>query len=324
MNFLKYFTQFLVGTGHSLLALGVLLIVLAACGWSAPAGSEPAPSPDKLAEIIARKTLIIATDPDWLPQSKLDEGVARAANTKCDSNQFTANQFEGFDVAVAVEVAGRLGVEPCFVTPAWTLITSGNWDDRWDIHVGSMTIVPERIEVLYFTQPYYTSPAAFFVHKDNATFGKPADLSGKRIGVCTGCIYEKYLDGTLTIPGEEPDFVVKNSVIEGYQTEALENLVLGDGVELDAVLTQLTAGQEAIRAGQPVKQLGQPVFNEYLAIAIDKKHSKDPVSLARKVSEIVQQMHADGRLQQLSEQYYGLDLTTAAGQFELQSVQQLP
>jgi polar amino acid transport system substrate-binding protein len=324
MNLLHRFIQFLVGTGQSLLALGILLIILAACGLSSSSGTEPTPIPDKLTEIMARETLIIATEPEWPPQSKLDESIARAENTKCGSDQFTANQFEGFDAAVAVEIAKRLGIEPCFVTPAWTLITSGNWDDRWDIHVGSMTIVPERIEALYFTQPYYTSPAAFFVHEDNTTFTKPADLSGKRIGVCTGCIYENYLDGTLTIPGEEPDFVVENSIVEGYQTEALENLLLGDGVELDAVLTQLTSGQDAIKAGQPIKQLGEPVFNEYLAIAVDKKHSKNPISLARKAAEIVRQMHDDGTLQQLSQQYYGLDLTTAASQFDIQSVQQLP
>lgn len=324
MNSLKRFTHTFTQVGIFVPAWGMLLFVMAACSSPSISVTDPTRIPDKLSEILARGTLIIATDPDWTPQSKLDESIARTENTKCTSDQFTANQFEGFDVAVAVEIAGRLGVEPCFVTPAWTLITSGSWDDRWDIHVGSMTITPERMEVLYFTQPYYTSPAAFFVHKDNTTFSKPADLSGKRVGVCTGCIYENYLNGTLVIPGADPNFVVKEPIIEGYQTEAIENLALGDGVELDAILTQVTTGQDAIRAGLPIKQLGEPVFNEYLAVAIDKKHSKNPTTLAGKTAEIVQQMHNDGTLLRLSQQYYELDLTTAASQFDLQSLQQLP
>ena len=49
-----------------------------------------------------------------------------------------------------------------------------------------MTITPERMVNLYFTQPYYTYPAAFFVHADNTTFTEPADLSGATIGVCGG------------------------------------------------------------------------------------------------------------------------------------------
>ena len=56
----------------------------------------------------------------------------RAANTKCAADELTANQVEGFDIDTAVEIAKRLGVEPCFVTPTWDLITAGSWGGRWD------------------------------------------------------------------------------------------------------------------------------------------------------------------------------------------------
>jgi polar amino acid transport system substrate-binding protein len=106
------------------------------------------------------------------------EGGERPADTKCASDQLTGAELRGFDISTAVEIAERLGVEACFVTPAWDLITAGNWADRWDLSVGSMTITPERMVNLYFTQPYYTYPAAFFVHTDNTTFQAPTDLSG--------------------------------------------------------------------------------------------------------------------------------------------------
>jgi polar amino acid transport system substrate-binding protein len=281
---------------------------------------------DKLTEIMARGTLIVATDSNYPPQSELKEDVARATNTKCDSNQHTANQLEGFDVDVAVEIAGRLGVEPCFVTPAWTLVVGGSWADRWDVHVGSMTITPERMELLYFTQPYYTTPAAFFVHQDNTTFTQPSDLSGKRVGACASCTYEFFLDGSLVIPGETIDFVVKDAVIYGYEvdTSALQDLAQGDGMQLDAVLVAQPTGQNAVKEGLPLKQLSQPVFFEYLAVDVDKKHSKDPISLVYKVNEIIQQMHDDGTLLKISLQYYGEDLTTAAGQFDIHALDQLP
>ncbi len=313
--------------GKSIPAFGMLLVLIALAACSSPSGptATPTTSADKLAEIMARGTLIVATDPNYAPQSEL-KNVARAANTKCASNQHTANQLEGFDVEVAVEVARRLGVEACFVTPAWTLIVDGSWADRWDINVGSMAITPERMEVLYFTQPYYTTPAAFFVHKDNATFVQPSDLSGKRVGVCTGCTYEFFLDGSLVIPGEEIDFVVTDAVVSGYEIDmpAMEDLALGDGVRLDAVLVALPTGQNAIEEGLSLKQLGEPVFFEYLAIDIDKKHSKDPVSLVVRVNEIIQQMHNDGTLLKFSQQYYGGDLTTTASQFDIHALGQIP
>jgi hypothetical protein len=57
---------------------------------------------------------------------------------------------------------------------------------------------------------------------------------------------------------------------------------------------------------------------------IDKKRSKDPLSLARKITEIIQQMHADSTLLKFSQQYYDDDLTTPAGQYNIQVLGQLP
>jgi polar amino acid transport system substrate-binding protein len=189
-------------------------VLLAGCGGAKPTPEPTAPN-DLLAKITARGTLVIATDPAYPPQSELIPGAARAANTKCAPTEHTANEFTGFDVDTAAEIARRLGVEPCFVAPPWTQLTAGNWDDRWDISVGSMAITPERMQELYFTQPYYATPAALFVHQDNTSFSQPSDLSGRRVGGCTDCTYEAYLQGTLVIPGTEIDFVIQDAVIIG-------------------------------------------------------------------------------------------------------------
>jgi polar amino acid transport system substrate-binding protein len=292
---------------------------LAAC---APA--TPKAATNKLDQVLARGTLVISTDPAYPPQSQLVEGAKRAASTKCASDQHTANELSGFDIDTAVAVAKALGVEPCFFTPDWTLIVGGSWSDRWDISIGSMTVTPERMQKLYFTQPYYTTPAAFFVYKDNATFKQPSDLAGKKIGGCTGCTYDFYLAGTLKIPGETINNVVANPNFVGYETDlnALQDLALGDGVRLDAVLTAQPTGAGAIKNGMPLKQLGEPVFFEYLAGAFDKAATLDPVPLAKKVSEIIQKMETDGTLLGLSQKYYKMDLTTSAGKFDLNSLNQ--
>jgi polar amino acid transport system substrate-binding protein len=297
----------------------VLSMVLTACGSPAQQASA-----DKLAEITQRGTLLVSTDPAYPPQSQLVEGAQRPADTKCTGDQRTSTELQGFDIEVAKEVAKRLSVEVCFVTPDWTLITGGNWADRWDLSIGSMTITPERMEKLYFTQPYYTTPAAFFVHKDNTTLSQPSDLSGKKVGACSGCTYDAYIAGTLTIPGEKFDYVVKDAQFTGYETDinALQDLALGDGVRLDGVLTALPTGAGAIADGLPLKQLGEPVYFEYLAGAVDKASTKDPVSFVKKVTEILQQMHSDGTLIKLSEEFYGLDLASAAAKFDWNALNQ--
>ena len=300
--------------------ISIMGLLLASCSTSTAAPK------DKLEEILARGRLIVSTDPAYPPQSQLVETAQRAADTKCASDERTAAELTGFDVDVAVAIAAKLGVEACFVTPDWTLITAGNWSNRWDISIGSMTVTPERMANLYFTQPYYTTPAAFFVNSANTSYTQPSDLSGKKIGACTGCTYDAYLAGTLSIPGETIDFVVNNAEFVGYETDvfAMQDLALGDGVRLDAVLTAQPLGQNEIKNGQPFKQLGDPVYFEYLAGAVDKATTPDPVPFLKKVSEIIVGLNTDGTLLQLSNKYYGLDLTTAAATFDLAALNQWP
>ena len=301
--------------------LSVLIIasfVLSACR------ATPESAADKLAEVKARGTLIVATDPAYPPQSELVENATRAANTKCASDQVTGDELRGFDIDTAKEIAKRLGVEACFVTPDWTLITGGSWADRWDISVGSMTPDVDRLTKLYFSQPYYTTPAAFFVHNTNTSFSQPSDLSGQTVGACTGCTYDKYLTQSLEIPGVTINFVVSNPDFKGYDTDtsALQDLAIGDGERLDAVLTAQPTGLGVIADGMPLKQLGEPVFFEYLAAAFDRSSGKDSVPLAKEVTRIIAEMHADGTLSKFSMDHYGSDLTSAAATFDVGAFKQ--
>ena len=274
---------------------------------------------DKLTEIEEKGTLVVSIDPAYPPQSEINSTAIRVPDTRCTVDQLTTNELSGFDVEVAVEIAKRLGVEACFVTPDWTQITSGNWQDQWDISVGSMAITPERMKSLSFTQPYYATPATFFVNSDNANTSNPSDLSGKKIGVCSGCTYQFYLEGTLSLPGQKIDYTVKNAEVIEYANEALalQDLAWGNGTKLDAVLVASPTGKQAIHKGLPIKPIGGPAYLEYLAAAVDKNQVHDPSSFVYRVTEIIQQMHGDGTLKNLSMQYYGEDLTTTAAEFNI-------
>jgi polar amino acid transport system substrate-binding protein len=296
--------------------LVLISLVLSACGGTTAGGKAGG---DLLSAIQKRGTLIVSTDPAYPPQSSLKAEPARTEGTKCAEDQKTLGELEGFDIDSAAAIAEALGVEACFVSPDWGMIVSGNWADRWDISVGSVSIKADRIPVLYFAQPYYAVPAAAFVHKDNTTYAAPADLSGKKIGVCGGCTYESFLDGTLSLPGEEINFIITGAEIKTYDTDttALEDLALGDGVRLDAVITAQPTGLGVIENGRPLKQLGDPVFYEFNAPAIDRSSTLDPLPFLAKVTEIVKALHADGTLLELSMQWYGIDYTTAASNFDL-------
>jgi len=155
------------------------------------------------------------------------------------------------------------------------------------------------------------------VHKDNTSISNPeADLDGKRVGVCDGCTYESYLRGTLELPGQGViPSVVQNPLVVTYGTdsEAIDELARGDGVRLDAVISALPTLEEAIDHGAPIRVAGAPLYTEELAVAILKDSPLDSTSLVQRVSQIIQELHADGTLTSLSDKWYGTDLTVVKG-----------
>ena len=289
--------------------IGVLALPLAACGGGDDDGRAVNEASDDgvcsdaedgtlLAEVCDRGTLTVSTDPAYPPQSSLDK---------------QSGDYVGFDIDVATEIADRIGVDVAWEAPSWDVITAGGWNDRWQMSVGSMTPTNDRQAVLNFTQPYYYTPAVVVVNEDNTSVSDvTTDLDGAKIGVCSACTYEQFLDKSLKIKGFPFDFTIDDAEISGYDTDttALEDLGLGDGVRLDAVITSLTTAQGYIDAGGPVKIVGDPVFYEPLAVAIDKSSSADPESFTEAVDTIVGEMHDDGTLTELSKKWYdGTDLS---------------
>jgi len=287
----------------------VLAFPLAACGGSDDriAGGGPSEEgacaeaegdDDLLAQGCEQGAVTVSTDPAYPPQSSLDK----------DSGDYV-----GFDIDVATEIAERLGVEVAWETPSWDVITAGGWNNRWQMSVGSMTPTNDRQQVLNFTEPYYYTPAVVVVHEDNTTVTDLAtDLDGAKIGVCSGCTYEQFLDKSLEIEGFTFDFVIDDAEVSGYDTDttALQDLSIGDGTRLDAVITSLTTAQGYVDSGKPVKIVGDPVFFEPLAAAVDKSSDADPASFSEAVDTIVGEMRSDGTLTELSKKWYdGTDLS---------------
>jgi len=247
-----------------------------------------------LDSIMAKKKIMVATDANWPPQSFIND----------------KNEMDGFDVDVAREIAKRMNVSIEFITPSWDIITAGNWNRRWDLHVGSMTPTKKRAEMLAFPAVYYYTPAAVAVHKKSNIL-RIQDLSGKKVGTGTGSTFELYLQEDLAIDAVgAPKFKyqIKKPQIKSYETStiALDDLRLGDGVRLDGVVSSLPVFLEAIENGYPIKVLGQPIFYEPLSVTIDLGDA----ALNNTLKDIVTNMRKDGTLSKISKKWYGVDYAT--------------
>jgi polar amino acid transport system substrate-binding protein len=279
-------------------------LLLSACGGQAQAV-------DLLAQIKQRGTIVVSTDPNYEPQSFINTNGKRLTNTKCATDQLTSAEMQGFDVDVAVELGKRLGVETCFATPNWDAITAGNWADKWDISVGSMTVTTDRQKILEFSPAYYYTPAMLAVLKDSG-FTKLDDLAGKAICAGSSTTYETWLNsGPMGLPATsiyaKPPAGITVVPLDTDQ-ECAQALTSGRK-DFVAYITSATVIDANIAAGMPVMKLGSTVYSEDLAVAVDKKHTLPIATLMDAINKIITDMHSDGTLSTLSTKWFKSDLT---------------
>ena len=282
----------------------LVAIVLTACG------AKSAAPADLLAKIKSQGYIIISTDPNYEPLSFLDTQGKRIANTKCPSDTLTTAEMKGFDVDTAKEIGKRLGVEVCFATPNWDLITAGNWADKWDVSVGSMTITNARAKILTFTVPYNYNFAVIAVSKVSGITSID-QLAGKALCVGASTTYEDWLTGKLDLPAEDvyvqPPAGVKEVPLDTDQ-ECAQSIASGR-TDFVGYVTTSTVVDANIAAGMPVIKLPQNVYQERLAACVDKSSSLPTDTLVAQLNTIITAMHSDGTLTNLSKQWFGYDMT---------------
>ena len=95
--------------------------------------------------------------------------------------------------------------------------------------------------------------------------------------------------------------------IAPYDTDnvAFQDLGLGAGVRLDAILTNLVTAQPRLNQDQRFKLAGEPLYSEPNSVAIEKG---DPQWDA-KVREVFAQLKQDGTLSKLSQKWIGADIS---------------
>lgn len=245
-----------------------------------------------LDRVNEKKEIVVATNVGWPPQSYLDD----------------SNKLIGFDIDVANEIGKRLGVNVRFETPEWATMTGGRWQGRFDLGVGSVAPTKARAEVIDFAGIYYYSPYVYVVNKDS-TAKSVDDLKGKTIGVETATASEDFINRRLKIeaPGLPPvEYNLEPGEVRTYPDSMMpfDELRLGDGVRLDAVVAPEQTAKNAIKNGYPVKILDVKYPFRAPAVIIAEKGDAEWTS---KLGELVKAMKADGTLATLTTKWYGAD-----------------
>ncbi len=135
------------------------------------------------------------------------------------------------------------------------------------------------------------------------------EFRGKKVGVGSASTYEAYLNKDLVIEGANTPidypFNTVQAVPYDNETVAFQDLALGTGKRLDAMVTNLVTAKERIDHDPRFKITGAALYAEPNVVATEKG---DPQWDA-KLTQVLAELKSDGTLAKISQKWIGSDIS---------------
>ena len=248
----------------------------ASTGASSAAGSAA----DQLAAIQASGKLIVALEGAWQPWSYHDE----------------SDTLVGYDVEVSRAIAEKLGVEPEYVESDWDSLFAGLDAGRYDMVCNGVEVTEERAKTYAFTTPYGYIHTALAVRKDNEDIHTFEDLKGKTTANSLASTYMELAESY-------------GATVQGIDTleETIQLLAAG---RIDATLNADVSFYDYLNVHPDAdfKIVAQTEDASHVAIPLRK--GDNSATMLEAVNNAIDELRADGTLKELSEKYFGQDISS--------------
>ena len=247
---------------------------------SSGASGAAAAGSDLLSTIQSRGTLIVALEGAWQPWSYHDE----------------SDTLVGYDVEVSRAIAEKLGVEPEYVESDWDSLFAGMDAGRYDLVCNGVEVTDERSKTYDFTTPYGYIHTALAVKKDNDEIKTFEDLKGKTTANSLASTYMELAESY-------------GATVQGIDTleETIQLLTAG---RIDATLNADVSFYDYLNVHPDAdfKIVAQTEEASHVAIPLRKADAS--ATLLEAVNNAIDELRADGTLKELSEKYFGQDISS--------------
>ena len=238
-------------------------------------------SDTSLAYIQDKGTLVLGLDDSFPPMGYRDEN----------------NEIVGYDIDLATEVCKRLGVELKLQPIDWTAKENELNTKKIDCIWNGMSIDEERKQNMTLSIPYLDNSMSFVVKSDSG-IKTLADMAGKKLALQSGSTAATALD-------EAADFKATLGEVVGLKDNmtALMDLEMG-GVDV-VLMDDVVANYYIATNNKPFELLEETLSTEEYAVGFRKGDE----ALANAVNETLQEMAKDGKLNEITQKWFGKDNT---------------
>ena len=206
----------------------------------------------------------------------------------------------GFDVDIAIALCEAMAVECDLVEQDWDGIIPALQAKKFDAIIASMSITPDRMKVVDFTNKYYHTPAKFVVKEGVTVEESNEGMKDLVVGVQRGTTHEDYMNKKF------PDVELK---LYGTQDEVY--LDMGSG-RIDAIMADSVAMDDGfIKTDQgagfvflPGNHNDPAIYGEGAGIAVRKSDG----DLKEKFNMAIDKIRADGTYQEIAAKYFDFDV----------------
>ena len=251
-----------------------------------------------LALLLAAATSAFAQPPDWKAIRIAVEGAYPPF-----SEIGPDGKIKGFDIDIANALCADLKAQCTFVQQEFDGMIPGLNARKFDAVIASMSITPERLRSVAFSDKYYATPARLIARKGTPLVATPEGMKGKRIGVQRSTTHDRFATDTF-----------KDSEIVRYTGQDQVFLDLQSG-RLDAVLADQVAANAGLLKRPPGKDfaLFGPVFNDprYFGVGAGVAMRKGDTQLQARINQAIKDIRANGTYDRIAKQYFDFDVYNA-------------